>query len=48
MKSAIILLPGANRQRDMNGALKRATGRQPLIVWHGETDLRTERSLRFV
>jgi phosphoribosylformylglycinamidine synthase subunit PurQ / glutaminase len=39
MKSAIILFPGTNRERDMAAALKRATGREPLLVWHGETEL---------
>ena len=39
MKSAIILFPGTNRERDMAAALKRATGREPLVVWHGETEL---------
>ena len=36
MKSAIILFPGTNRERDMAAALRRTTGREPLIVWHGE------------
>jgi phosphoribosylformylglycinamidine synthase len=39
MKSAIILFPGTNRERDMAAALKRATGAEPAIVWHGETEL---------
>ncbi|MCB1480251.1 MAG: phosphoribosylformylglycinamidine synthase subunit PurQ [Rhodobiaceae bacterium] len=39
MKSAIILFPGTNRERDMAAALKRATGNAPQIVWHGETEL---------
>ncbi len=39
MKSAIILFPGTNRERDMAAALRRATGREPQIVWHGETML---------
>jgi phosphoribosylformylglycinamidine synthase len=39
MKSAIILFPGTNRERDMSAALKRATGREPKIIWHGETEL---------
>ena len=29
MKSAVILFPGTNRERDMAAALKRATGREP-------------------
>jgi phosphoribosylformylglycinamidine synthase subunit PurQ / glutaminase len=39
MKSAVILFPGTNRERDMAAALKRAGGREPAIVWHGETSL---------
>ncbi|MCB1391568.1 MAG: phosphoribosylformylglycinamidine synthase subunit PurQ [Rhodobiaceae bacterium] len=39
MKSAIILFPGTNRERDMAAAIKRASGNDPLIVWHGETSL---------
>jgi phosphoribosylformylglycinamidine synthase len=39
MKSAIILFPGTNRERDMAAALRRATVRAPQIVWHGETTL---------
>jgi phosphoribosylformylglycinamidine synthase I len=39
MKSAIILFPGTNRERDMAAALKRATGREPQIVWHGDIAL---------
>jgi len=37
VKSAIILFPGTNRERDMASALTRATGREPRIVWHAET-----------
>jgi phosphoribosylformylglycinamidine synthase I len=39
MKSAIVLFPGTNRERDMAAALKRATGREPAIVWHGDSEL---------
>ena len=39
MKSAVILFPGTNRERDMAAALKRATGHEPQIIWHGETTL---------
>src|SRR5687767_10665481 len=39
MRSAIILFPGTNRERDVAAALRRATGREPQIVWHGETEL---------
>jgi phosphoribosylformylglycinamidine synthase I len=39
MKTVLILFPGTNRERDMEAALRRATGRAPEIVWHGETAL---------
>jgi phosphoribosylformylglycinamidine synthase len=39
MKSAIVLFPGTNRERDMAAALRRATGREPQIVWHGDSEL---------
>ena len=39
MKAAIVLFPGTNRDRDMAAALRRATGREPTIVWHGDTEL---------
>jgi phosphoribosylformylglycinamidine synthase subunit PurQ / glutaminase len=39
MRSAIVLFPGTNRERDMAVALKRVTGRAPAIVWHGDTGL---------
>jgi phosphoribosylformylglycinamidine synthase len=39
MKSAVILFPGTNRERDMAAALKRATGTAPSSIWHGETSL---------
>ena len=39
MKSAVILFPGSNRERDAARALKQASGREAAIVWHGETEL---------
>jgi phosphoribosylformylglycinamidine synthase I len=39
MKSAIILFPGTNRERDMAAALTRATGHPPEIIWHADTEL---------
>src|SRR5581483_4597260 len=39
MKTAILVFPGINRERDMAIALERATGRAPRMVWHTETDL---------
>ena len=34
MKAAIITFPGTNRERDMRVALQRATGRDPLMLFH--------------
>lgn len=39
MKSAIILFPGTNREKDMEMALKHVTGQSPTIVWHKESTL---------
>ena len=39
MKSAIVIFPGTNRERDVAIALRRATGHEPLILWHRETAL---------
>jgi len=36
MKAAIIVFPGTNRERDMRVALKRVTGRDPLMLFHRE------------
>src|SRR4051812_7207605 len=39
MKSAVIVFPGSNREQDVADAIERATGKQPLHVWHRDTDL---------
>ena len=39
MKSAILVFPGINRERDMARALKLASGVEPVMVWHAETSL---------
>ena len=39
MKSAVIVFPGSNCDRDMAEALRLVTGRVPLMVWHRETGL---------
>jgi phosphoribosylformylglycinamidine synthase len=39
MKSAVILFPGSNRERDVARAIGRVTGAPARIVWHGETEL---------
>ncbi len=39
MKSAVIIFPGSNRDRDMIAALTKILGRRPTTVWHMEPDL---------
>ncbi len=39
MKSAVLVFPGINRERDMARALKLASGREAQMVWHAETAL---------
>src|SRR3954469_14331546 len=39
MKSAILVFPGINRERDMARALRLASGREAAMVWHAETAL---------
>ena len=37
MKSAVIVFPGSNRDRDMMDALTWVTGHEPISVWHGDS-----------
>src|SRR6202023_2232148 len=39
MKSAVLVFPGINRERDMERALKLASGNETAMVWHAETAL---------
>ena len=39
MKSAVIVFPGSNRDRDMIAALHKLSGRAPAVVWHKDTAL---------
>jgi len=39
MKSAVVIFPGINRERDMMLALEKVTGHRPVSVWHTETEL---------
>ncbi len=39
MRSAIVVFPGTNRERDVAIALHRATGQRPKMLWHKETAL---------
>ena len=39
MRSAVVIFPGSNREHDMLDALERTTGKKPLRVWHGDSEL---------
>lgn len=38
MKSAVIVFPGSNCDRDMAVAIEKVTGTKPLMVWHQDYD----------
>ena len=39
MRSAVVIFPGINRERDMARTLKLISGRAPAMVWHGDSAL---------
>src|SRR6516164_8915833 len=39
MKSAVVVFPGINRERDMARALRLISGREPALVWHADASL---------
>ncbi len=39
MKSAVVVFPGSNCDRDCAVAVERSTGSRPAMVWHAETEL---------
>ena len=39
MRSAVIVFPGSNCDRDLAVALERATARAPAMIWHRDTQL---------
>ncbi len=39
MKSAVIVFPGSNCDRDCRDAVEKATGTAPAMIWHRESDL---------
>ena len=39
MKSAVIVFPGSNCDRDVQVALAAASGHEPDMVWHGDTNI---------
>ena len=39
MKSAVVVFPGSNCDRDLQVALREVTGREPAMIWHRESEL---------
>lgn len=39
MRTAVVVFPGSNCDRDLAVALESVTGRKPEMLWHGETEL---------
>jgi phosphoribosylformylglycinamidine synthase len=39
MKSAVVVFPASNCDRDAQTALKQLTGKDPHMVWHGDSEL---------
>lgn len=39
MKTAVVVFPGSNCDRDLAVALRETTGAAPAMVWHGDSDL---------
>ena len=39
MKTAVIVFPGSNCDRDVQVALRESTGTEPAMVWHGEANI---------
>ena len=39
MRSAVVVFPGSNCDRDLAVAFREVSGREPLMVWHGDSTL---------
>src|ERR1700720_4390540 len=39
MRSAVVVFPGINRERDMARALRLISGREPALAWHADASL---------
>ena len=39
MNSAIVVFPGSNREQDARAALLQATGKEPFMVWHRDSEI---------
>ena len=42
MKSAVVVFPASNCDRDAAVALEQITGKKPTMVWHGEAEIPTD------
>src|SRR3546814_20175201 len=38
MKAAVVVFPGSNCDRDLQVALRQSMGREPITVWHKDSD----------
>lgn len=45
MKSAVVIFPGSNCDRDMIEAIRLVSGQRPQVVWHRETELASDLDL---
>jgi phosphoribosylformylglycinamidine synthase I len=45
MKSAVVVFPGSNCDRDCAVAVERSTGSKPAMVWHADSELPTDLDL---
>jgi len=39
MKTAVVVFPGSNRDRDMVAAIEKISGHPPHVVWYADTDM---------
>lgn len=39
MKACVIVFPGTNRERDVADVLADVSGRPPLLIWHGDSEV---------
>jgi phosphoribosylformylglycinamidine synthase I len=39
MKSAVVVFPGINRERDMARTLRLVSGKEPAMLWHADTEI---------
>ena len=39
MRSAVLVFPGSNCDRDLAVAIREVTGRAPAMVWHRDSEL---------